>query len=344
MSRTLPWSALRAATLIALAGAPLLASAGTPLVDRPIVIAHRGASAYLPESTLPAYQLAVQMGADFIEPDLFLTADGVLVARHDRNLNNTTSGGSVNVDTLTWAQVQALNARSRGDSANTAGYSKAGNGYYGSGDRFKVASFQEVLDYAYGLYQADGRIVGVYPEVKTVSGNAAYNLAIADAMISALGDARYQGFFNGQHGNVFLQSFDEAVTRHLSDNANNPFDLPVAFLVSNCQTAGANAAAIAGFADGVGTSIANMTQGCVDQLHAAGLTVHAYTLTTDALMSPKSYATVLGWGVDGIFSNNPDLARAAVDTLYPAPVPEPGTYALFAAGLLALGALRRRAV
>lgn len=306
----------------------------------PIVIAHRGASAYLPEHTLAGYQLAVRMGANFIEPDLFLTADGVLVARHDRNLNATTNGGAVNVDSLTFAQLQALDARSRGDNAGTAGYAKAGNGHYTAADRFKVPSFSQVLDYVYGLYQTDGTIVGIYPEVKTVNGNDPYNLAIADALIGALGDAKYNGFFNGQHHNVILQSFSETVVRHLALAENNPFKLPVAYLITNCQTAAANAATIAGIANGVGTSIANMDAACVGTLKAAGLTVHAYTLTTDALMAPRSYETILGYGVDGIFTNNPDLGVAAVAAL--APVPEPASLALMCGGLLGLGAVVRR--
>ena len=322
--------------------APGLALAG-PLVDKPLVIAHRGASAYLPESTMAAYRLAVSMGADFIEPDLFLSKDGVLVVRHDRNLKNTTSATSnVNVDSLSIAQIQALRATSRGDEAGTAGYSTMGNGYYGSADSFAIATFSEVLDYAYSLYLADGTIVGVYPEVKTITGNDAYNLAIAKAMLGALSDSKYKGFFNGDHHNVFLQSFDETVVRYLSDSANNVDDLPVAYLITNCQTAGANAAAIKQIADGVGTSIANMDQQCVDQLHAAGLLVHAYTLTTDALMasSGKSYETILDYGVDGIFSNNADLARAAVDARYP--VPEPASLALVALGLAGVGVSTRR--
>ncbi|MBP6903256.1 MAG: PEP-CTERM sorting domain-containing protein [Burkholderiaceae bacterium] len=330
---------LSAALALALAGLSTTAQAAQA-ADLPIVIAHRGASAYLPEHTLAGYQLAVQMGADFIEPDLFLTADGVLVARHDRNLNATTNGGAVNVDSLTFAQLQALQARSRGDNVGTAGYAKAGNGYYTAADSFQVPSFSQVLDYVYGLYQADGSIVGIYPEVKIVNGNDAYNLAIADALIGALGDAKYNGFFNGQHGNVILQSFSETVVRHLSLAANNPFNLPVAYLVTNCQTAAANAATIAGIADGVGTSIASMDAACVGTLKAAGLKVHAYTLTTDALMAPRSYDTILGYGVDGIFTNNPDLGVAAVAAL--APVPEPASLALMCGGLLGLGAWVRR--
>lgn len=77
------------------------AALALPLVDRPFVIAHRCASGDLPEHTLEAYRLAVEMGADFIEPDLFLTADGQVVARHDRNLNATTNAGEVNIDAVT---------------------------------------------------------------------------------------------------------------------------------------------------------------------------------------------------------------------------------------------------
>lgn len=322
--------------LLGTLAAPLAALAA-PLVERPIVIAHRGASGYLPEHTMEGYKLAVQMGADFIEPDLFLTSDGVLVARHDRNLNATTNGGAVNVDQLTFAQVQALNAKSRG----TAGYATpAGSPYYEASDVFKVPTFTDVLDYVYGLYLTTGQIVGVYPEVKQVGTGSAYNIAIADAMIAALGDDKYNGFFDGTRNNVFLQSFDQIVVQYLNDVAHNPDDLPVNFLLGSCATAGANAAAIAGFADGVGTSIAGISQTCVDQLHAQGLLVHAYTLTTDALMSPRTYESILQLGVDGIFSNYPDVAVAERNALYP--VPEPATAVLLGGGLMGFLALRRR--
>ncbi len=183
--------------LLGTLAAPLSALAA-PLVERPIVIAHRGASGYLPEHTMEAYRLAVQMGADFIEPDLFMTSDGVLVARHDRNLNATTTGGSVNIDTLTLAEVKALDAKSRGSS----GYATpAGSPYYDGTETFKVPTFEEVLDYVYELYTTTGQVIGVYPEVKTISGNAAYNTAIADAMLAALTDAKYGDFFDGHLNN-----------------------------------------------------------------------------------------------------------------------------------------------
>jgi len=154
-----------AACAAALIQAPLVGVPSTaiaaPLVERPIVIAHRGASGYLPEETMAGYRLALSMGADFIEPDLFLTADGVLVVRHDRSLNTTTnvvevaatdpelfakraSNGAYNVDQLTYADIQKLNARSR--VAN--GYAQPGNGYYEATDIFPVPTLREVLDYA----------------------------------------------------------------------------------------------------------------------------------------------------------------------------------------------------
>src|SRR5688572_29629191 len=168
-----------AACAAALVQMPILlatptAASAAPLVERPIVIAHRGASGYLPEETMASYRLALQMGADFIEPDLFLTADGVLVARHDRNLNATTNvqavaatdpelfakrtGTAYNVDQLTYADLQKLSARSRGTATN--GYAMPGNGYYEATDTFPIATLREVLDYAYETFVTTGRVVG----------------------------------------------------------------------------------------------------------------------------------------------------------------------------------------
>jgi hypothetical protein len=93
----------------------------------------------------------------------------------------------------------------------------------------------------------------------------------------------------------------------------------------------------------VGTSIGGaggVSAECVAALHAEGLLVHAYTLTTDALLAPRSYETILETGVDGIFTNNPDIGVAARDELFQ--VPEPATAALVGIGLAGLAAIRRR--
>jgi glycerophosphoryl diester phosphodiesterase len=296
------------------------------LVERPIVIAHRGASGYLPEHTMEAYRLAVAMGADFIEPDLFLTADNVLVARHDRNLNATTNAGSVNVDSLSFAQVQALEARSRG----TSGYATPGNGYYTSSDVFKVPAFGEVLDYVHELYLTTGKVVGIYPEVKQISGSnaAAYHQASADAVLAALADPKYGNFFDGHLNNVFLQSFDQPVIQYLNTQTN----LPLVFL-TGCPSSAAAATAIKAYADGIGMSSSVASQACIDRAHDAGLLVHVYTLTNVA----SQYETFYGRGVDGIFGNMPDVNREVRDALFPvSEVPEPASAAMFAAGALGL--------
>lgn len=309
-------------------GALLLASLpapAAPLVERPIVIAHRGASGYLPEETMASYRLAVRMGADFIEPDVFLTADGVPVARHDRSLNATTdvervaasdpelaakrsSSWDFEVDKLTHGELRKLSARSRG----IRGYSTPGNGHYSATDTFPIATLREVLDYAYERYLATGHPVGVYPEVKTIGGAGApeYHRRAADAILAMLAEPRYNGYFAGGPGNVYLQSFDREVVAYLSGATR----LPVVFLTACPETPEA-AAAIRAIADGVGISRASSASNaaCVERAHAAGLLVHVYTLLDD----PAEHELVHGWGVDGVFGNHPDVARAVRDRIHP---------------------------
>lgn len=304
--------------------APLPATAA-PLVERPVVIAHRGASGYLPEETMASYRLALRMGADFIEPDVFLTADGVLVARHDRSLDATTnvlqvaatdpelaakrsSSGAFDVERLTYADLRKLSARSRG----IRGYSSPGNGHYAVTDAFPIATLREVLDYAYERYLNTGNAVGVYPEVKTIGGEGApeYHRRMADAILAMLADPKYNGYFDGGLGNVYLQSFDREVVEYL----NAATRIPVVFLTA-CPESPEAALAIKAIADGVGISRASSAShaACVERAHAAGLLVHVYTLLDD----PAEHEQVHGWGVDGVFANHPDVARAVRDRMYP---------------------------
>ena len=313
--------------------APIATLSGEP----PIVIAHRGASGYLPEHTMEAYKLAVQMGADFIEPDLFLTKDKVLIARHDRSLNATTDvatvaagdpdlfakGVEVNgvrqyyIDNLDYADVQKLTARSR----SSSGY-QTEDTYFDPGFDYKIPRFEEVLDYLQQLREDTGRVVGVYPEAKIAGAE------IEDAILAALAQPKYAGLFDGTQQNVFLQSFNAETILSWSGKT----DLPVVQLGA-CP---ADLAAVAAYADGLGVSIGSLTAECIEAAHDLGMLVHGYTFNDNLAPYEPFYLA----GIDGIFSNHPDIALAQRELLFPAPEPAGlGLLALAAAGLVAF---RRR--
>ena len=198
---------------------------------RPVVIAHRGASGERPEHTLQAYRLAIEQGADFVEPDLVPTKDGVLVCRHENEISGTTDvasrpeftgrratktidGASVTgwfTEDFTLAELKRLRARERLPQLR-------GTAFDG---RFEVPTFEELLALvAEANARADrrGRPVGVYPETKHPSYFAGLGLALEGPLLEAL---RRQGLDRAD-APVFIQSFEVGNLRALSARTRVP--------------------------------------------------------------------------------------------------------------------------
>jgi glycerophosphoryl diester phosphodiesterase len=196
-------------------------------VSRPLVIAHRGASGYRPEHTLEAYRLAIAMGADFIEPDLVLTADGVLVARHENELSATTdvesraefagrrttkdvAGRTVTgwfVEDFTLAELRTLRACERLPELRQR------NRLYDG--RSTIPTFAEIVELARWEAVRLGRRIGVYPETKLASYFARLGLPHEEPLLRDLELA-------GPDVPVFIQSFEPWSLRRLARRTSVP--------------------------------------------------------------------------------------------------------------------------
>ena len=292
--------------------------------EAPIVIAHRGASAYLPEHTLEAYALAIEMGADYIEPDLVMTKDGHLIARHDSYLSSTTDvadrpdfadrrstrDGRTDwfVDDFTLAEIKTLRAVQPFPGRETA--------YDG---RFAIPTFGEILALVRHARAAQDRPVGVYPETKHPSAFAARGLDMAGPLLAALDAAG----MTGRAARVYIQSFEPEFLQRLDAQS----DLPLIQLVYPVDTERDGAAAsvalsaAAAYADGVGPSKALLIDeqgrdtGYVTRAHDLGLAVHPWTHRMDRVGAGYRDGRVelqrlYALGIDGVFSDFPDVARA----------------------------------
>ncbi|MBS1174237.1 MAG: glpQ [Burkholderiaceae bacterium] len=180
---------------------------------KPIIIAHRGASGYMPDHTLQGYEKAVQLGADFIEPDLVSTKDGVLIVRHEPNLKDTTDIAKhpefahlfrkAKVDEheeegwfasdLTLAQIKTLRAKQPRADRSTE--------YNG---KFEIPTFDEVLTLREQLSQKHGRVIGVYPETKHATWHQSLNLPLEQKIVDAL----VKHNMNQKNAPIFIQSFE----------------------------------------------------------------------------------------------------------------------------------------
>ena len=278
----------------------------------PVVIAHRGASGERPEHTLAGYELAIQQGADFIEPDLVLTKDGVLVVRHENEISETT-------DVADHPEFAARKATKAIDGQNVTGWftedfslaelktlrprerlpKLRGTGYDG---RFEIPTFEEILTFLAAVNKGRKVPVGVYPETKHPGYFAAIGLPHEAPLLTMLDRFGYRG----RSAPVFIQSFEVGNLKalrakvdlpliQLMDGEGGPADMPGISYSAMASPAGLKA--IAAYADGIGPSktmviprgplgtLGDPTR-LVRDAHAAGLKVHPWTFRRENYFLP----------------------------------------------------------
>ncbi len=306
-----------------------------------LVIAHRGASGYRPEHTLEAYALAVQMGADYIEPDLVSTRDGVLVARHENEIGETTDaalrfpdrqttknvdGSNVTgwfVEDLTLAELRTLRARER--------LSFRDSSYNG---QFLVPTFDEVLALADSLGRTRGRVVGVYPETKHPTYFRSIGLPLEEKLLASLTRAGW----NRADAPVFIQSFEVANLRRLKSQtdvrliqliaAGSPPDRDVEASIPTYaeMLTPDGLRRVASYAYGIGPEkrlVIPMDSGettLVRDAHASNLKVHVWTLRQEPVFIGSRFASDFAAesrafrdaGVDGVFTDHTEAVVSAI--------------------------------
>jgi len=287
----------------------------------PIVIAHRGASGYLPEHTLAAYSVAMLQGADFVEPDLVMTKDGQLIARHDNALDLTTDVASrpefaarrttKTVDGVavtgwfsedfTLAEIKQLRAIERIPDARPANARFNG--------QFEVPTLKEIIELVQATEKATGRRIGLYPETKHPTYFDSIGLSLEEPLVETL----HASGWDEPTDPVFIQSFETGNLQELDEMT----DLPLVQLISgsgapyDLRSSGdtrtyADLATAAGlqwissYADGVGPSAgwviphnADGTLGepttFVHDAHRSGLLVHPYTFRNENTFLPTDF-------------------------------------------------------
>jgi glycerophosphoryl diester phosphodiesterase len=321
------------ALVFTLGAAIVLGGAGASEARRgsdQIVIAHRGASGYLPEHTLPAYTLAYAMGADYIEPDLVMSSDGVLIALHDIHLEATTNveevfperargDGRWYAADFTLAEIRTLEAHER---ANADGSPVFPERFRIDSKGFQVPTLREVIELVQELNRITGCSVGIYPETKDPAFHDAAELPMEEELLAILAEYGYEG----RDAPVFIQSFDPNNLQELRFVLGT--ELPLVQLISGGAEQDALVTPegiefIATYADGIGPSKDRIededgnsvdNNGLVRMAHAHGLLVHPYTFRADAL--PPAYDDFeeelrrfyFRYGVDGLFTDHPNLA------------------------------------
>jgi glycerophosphoryl diester phosphodiesterase len=280
-----------------------------------IVIAHRGASGYLPEHTLEAYAMAYGLGADYIEPDVVLTKDGHFICLHDIHLDATTNVEEVFPDRgrkdgryyaadFSLAEIKSLRAVERLEKRFPKNQSS-----------FEVPSLVEMIELIQGLNKSTGRRVGIYPELKQPSWHAKEGLPMEAAFFAILKEYGY----TEKDSPIFIQCFEAEPLRTLRDELG--CRAPQVFLMGSGKLTDEDLRSIAIYAEGIGPSkrMIERDPAVVVRAHARGLLVHPYTFRADEV--PSKYPNVEAelktfyeaYGVDGVFTDFTDVAKRVLD-------------------------------
>ena len=316
-------SLVPAATSLAAPAQPnrTAAAASHDSPDRPLVIGHRGASGYRPEHTLESYQLAIRLGADYIEPDLVSTKNGVLVARHENEISTTTDvadhpefadrhttktidGVSVTgwfTEDFTLRELKTLRAVERLPGV------RPGNTRYDG--RFQVPTFRQVLKLAVSASERTGRTIGVAPETKHPTYFDSIGLSLEEPLLRAL---RRAGL-NRRRSEVLVQSFEVSNIRQfarrsrvgilqLIDSSGAPYDFVESGKPRTYEdmVTPRGLRRIARYADVLGpdknvliprdaNSYLLEPTDVVDDAHAAGLEVMPYTFRDENQFLPADF-------------------------------------------------------
>ena len=319
--------------------------------DDMLIIAHRGASGERPEHTLASYERAIDQGADYVEPDLVVTSDGVLIARHENEISETTDVASRQefadrkrsktidgqlitgwfAEDFTLAELKTLRARERLPTIRPANARFDG--------LYDVPTFAEIVKLVRAKEAETGRRIGVYPELKHPNFLLQEaGIDIVDLLVIALRDAGY----TSADDPVFVQCFEVEPLRRLNQRIELPLVQLIAFdggpadapnMRYADMTTPAGLADIAAYADAIGVDTRLVLSGdlqptgLVEAAHGVGLQVHGWTLRKENVFLPTALRSSGGdgargdyeavWnalaeaGLDGVFTDDPVLAVQA---------------------------------
>ncbi len=338
----------------------------------PLVIGHRGACGYVPEHTLASYFIAIQDGVDYVEPDLVMTKDGVLVARHENEIGGTTDvarhpefagrrttksvDGSAHTgwftEDFTLAELKTLRARERIPEI------RPGNTRFDG--QFEVPSLEEILALVDGVQQqrelnakqlglAPPKRVGVYPETKHPTYFQGLGLPMEELLVQML----HRHGYNGRDGLAIIQCFEVANLKamrrmtelpivQLMEAEGGPYDFVAKGVRRTYQDmiAPRGLAEVATYATAIGphklqviprdaADTLGEPTSLIEDAHAAGLKVHAYTFRAENEFLPKDLrsdaephhlgdlqrelAAYLQAGLDGFFTDHADFGVQARD-------------------------------